>query len=140
MSGPDRASSVPDLHKNEAAREACAVSHDGLVVKLADQVIRPRRTADAERPWEGTPREAAMVGRLIQTAKSAYQFPLIFKQLWNTPRVQAPDQEIVYRDLRRFTYRQIRERIGRLATALNKAGVEPGDTVAISEKVVATQP
>jgi hypothetical protein len=25
-------------------------------------------------------REAAMVGRLIQTAKSAYQYPLIFKQ------------------------------------------------------------
>jgi len=56
-----------------------------------------------------------MVGRLIQTAKSAYQYPLIFKQLWHTPRVQAPDQEIVYRDLKRFTYRQIKERIGRLA-------------------------
>lgn len=72
-----------------------------------------------------------MVGRLIQTARSAYQFPLIFKQLWHTPRVQAPDQEIVYRDLRRFTYRQIRERIGRLASALSKAGVEPGDTVGV---------
>ena len=72
-----------------------------------------------------------MVGRLIQSAKSAYQFPLIFKQLWHTPRVQAPDQEIVYRDLRRFTYRQTRERIGRLASALSKAGVEPGDTVGV---------
>ena len=40
-----------------------------------------------------------MVGRLIQTAKSAYQYPLIFKQLWHTPLVQAPDQEVVYRDL-----------------------------------------
>jgi fatty-acyl-CoA synthase len=74
-----------------------------------------------------------MVGRLIQTAKSAYQFPLIFKQLWHTPRVQAPDQEIVYRDLRRFTYRQIRERIGRLASVLRQAGVEPGDTVGVLE-------
>lgn len=72
-----------------------------------------------------------MVGRLIQTARSAYQFPLIFKQLWHTPRVQAPDQEIVYRDLRRFTYRQTRERIGRLASALSKAGVEAGDTVGV---------
>jgi fatty-acyl-CoA synthase len=60
-----------------------------------------------------------MAGRLIQTAESAYQYPLIFKQLWHTPRVQAPDQEIVYRDLKRFTYRQIRERIGRLASALS---------------------
>jgi len=71
-------------------------------------------------------REAAMVGRLIQTAKSAYQYPLIFKQLWHTPRVQSQDQEIVYRDLKRFTYRQIQERIGRLASALSKAGVVPG--------------
>jgi fatty-acyl-CoA synthase len=74
-----------------------------------------------------------MVGRLIQTAKSAYQYPLIFKQLWHTPRVQAPEQEIVYRDLKRFTYRQIKERIGRLASALGKAGVEPGDTVGVLE-------
>src|SRR5438552_1662865 len=74
-----------------------------------------------------------MVGRLIQTAKSAYQYPLIFKQLWHTPRVQAPDQEIVYRDLRRFTYLQIKERIGRLASALSKAGVVPGDTVGVLE-------
>src|SRR5258708_18537091 len=74
-----------------------------------------------------------MVGRLIQTAKSAYQYPLILKQLWHTQRVQAPDQEIVYRDLKRFTYRQIKERIGRLASALGKAGVEPGDTVGVLE-------
>jgi fatty-acyl-CoA synthase len=72
-----------------------------------------------------------MVGRLIQSAKSAYQYPLIFKQLWHTPRVQAPDQEIVYRDLKRFTYLQIRERIGRLASALSKAGVVGGDTVGV---------
>jgi fatty-acyl-CoA synthase len=72
-----------------------------------------------------------MVGRLIQITKSAYQYPLIFKQLWHTPRVQAPDQEVVYRDLRRFTYLQIKERIGRLASALSKAGVVPGDTVGV---------
>jgi fatty-acyl-CoA synthase len=72
-----------------------------------------------------------MVGRLIQITQSAYQYPLIFKQLWHTPRVQAPDQEIVYRDLKRFTYLQIKERIGRLASALSKAGVVPGDTVGV---------
>jgi fatty-acyl-CoA synthase len=72
-----------------------------------------------------------MVGRLIQVAKSAYQYPLIFKQLWHTPRVQASDQEIVYRDLRRFTYLEIKERIGRLASALSRAGVVPGETVGV---------
>ena len=72
-----------------------------------------------------------MVGRLIQVAKSAYQYPLIFKQLWHTPLSQAPDQEIVYGDSRRLTYRQIGDRISRLASALSKIGVRPGDTVGI---------
>jgi fatty-acyl-CoA synthase len=72
-----------------------------------------------------------MVGRLIQVANSAYQYPLIFKQLWHTPLVQSPDQEIVYRDRKRFTYREIRGRIGRLASALSKIGVKPGDTVGV---------
>ena len=72
-----------------------------------------------------------MVGRLIQVAKSAYQYPLILKQLWHTPQVQTPDQEVVYRDQKRFTYRQIGDRIGRLASALDKIGVRPGHTVGV---------
>ena len=72
-----------------------------------------------------------MTGRLIQGANSAYKFPLIFKHLWHAPLLQAPDQEIVYRDLKRFTYRDIRARVGRLASALVKIGVRPGDTVGV---------
>jgi fatty-acyl-CoA synthase len=72
-----------------------------------------------------------MAGRLIQVTNSAYQYPLIFKQLWHTPLVHAPDQEIVYRDANRFTYRQLRERIGRLASALGNIGVRSGDTVGV---------
>lgn len=72
-----------------------------------------------------------MAGKVIQIAKSAYQYPLIIKQLWHTPLIQSPDQKIVYRDLKRFTYRQLRERIGRVASALSKIGVLPGDTVGI---------
>ncbi|TAI66721.1 fatty acid--CoA ligase [Bradyrhizobium sp. Leo170] len=72
-----------------------------------------------------------MVGRLIQVAKSAYQYPLIFKQLWHTPLLQSPDQEIVYCDRRRLTYRQVGERVSRLASALSKLGVKPGDTVGV---------
>src|SRR3984957_12497853 len=79
----------------------------------------------------GTQEEAAVTGKLIQVAKSAYQYPLILKQLWHAPIIQAPDQEIVYRDLKRFTYRDIRERIGRLASALQGIGVRPGDTVGV---------
>jgi fatty-acyl-CoA synthase len=69
--------------------------------------------------------------RLIQSAKSAYGFPLIVKHFWHAPLLQAPDQEVVYRDLKRFAYRDVRARIGRLASALFKIGVRPGDTVGV---------
>jgi fatty-acyl-CoA synthase len=72
-----------------------------------------------------------MTGRLIQAASSAYQFPLILKHIWNTPLLQARDQEVVYRDAKRFTYAQIWERINRLASALAAIGVHPGDTVGV---------
>src|SRR6201990_423582 len=72
-----------------------------------------------------------MSGRLIQVTKSAYKYPLLVKQLWHTPLMQAPEQEIVYRDARRWTYWQLRERIGRLASSLAKLGVRPGDTVGV---------
>src|SRR5260221_13557630 len=72
-----------------------------------------------------------MAGRLVQVTKSAYQYPLLIKQLWHAPLQQAPDQEIVYRDIKRFTYRQLRERIGRLASGLARLGVSAGDTVGV---------
>jgi fatty-acyl-CoA synthase len=66
-----------------------------------------------------------------RVAKSAYKYPLLIKQLWHAPLVQAPDQVIVYRDRKRFTYRQLRERIGRLASSLAGLGVGAGDTVGV---------
>jgi fatty-acyl-CoA synthase len=74
---------------------------------------------------------ANTAGRVIAAAKSAYQYPLLIKHLWHAPLLQAPDQEIVYRDSRRFTYRELRERVGRLASALAGIGVRPGDTVGV---------
>jgi fatty-acyl-CoA synthase len=70
-------------------------------------------------------------GRLIQKADSAYHFPLLFKHIWNTPLLQARDQEVVYRDAKRFTYLEIWERVNRLASALAAIGVKPGDTVGV---------
>ena len=72
-----------------------------------------------------------MTGRFMQAATSAYQYPLLIKQLWHTPLMQAPDQVIVYRDIKRFTYRQLRERVGRLASSLAGLGVRAGDTVGV---------
>jgi fatty-acyl-CoA synthase len=72
-----------------------------------------------------------MTDMSIQDAKSAYKYPLLIKQLWHTPLAQAPDQVIVYRDKKRFTYRQLRERVGRLASSLARLGVGAGDTVGV---------
>jgi len=72
-----------------------------------------------------------MSPNLIQSSPSAYEYPLLIKHLLHAPLVRSPDQEIVYRDLRRHTYRTFRERLGRLASALSQIGVKEGDTVAV---------
>src|SRR5580692_3044396 len=72
-----------------------------------------------------------MDGRKIAVTPSAYSYPLLIKQLLHAPLAQTPRQEIVYRDVRRLTYLELRDRIGRLASALTKIGVRPGDTVGV---------
>jgi fatty-acyl-CoA synthase len=71
--------------------------------------------------------------RKIYKAPSAYPYPLSIKQLLHTPRIYAPDQQIVYRDRMRYTYRDLFDRINRLASALNALGVGPGDTVGVMD-------
>lgn len=61
---------------------------------------------------------------------SAYAYPLLIKQLLLTPLANAPEQEIVYRDLSRYDYRTLCARIGRLGSSL---GVRPGQTVAVMD-------
>lgn len=68
--------------------------------------------------------------KIIEPTPTAYLYPLLIKHLLHSPMVRSPDQEIVYRDLRRRTYRPFRERIGRLASGLTRLGVEQGDVVA----------
>jgi fatty-acyl-CoA synthase len=72
-----------------------------------------------------------MSNNLIEFTPSAYQYPLLIKHLLYYPLSHSPEQEIVYRDLRRHTYRIFRERIGRLASGLSQIGVKQGDVVAV---------
>jgi len=71
--------------------------------------------------------------RLIEKTPSAYPYPLLIKNILNTPLIYSPDQEIVYSDRVRYSYRTFVERIAQLANALANAGVEQGDTVAIMD-------
>jgi len=74
-----------------------------------------------------------MHDNLIERTPSAYNYPLLIKNLLFSPVVDNPDQEIVYRDHLRFTYREFRSRVCRLAGALVNLGVKPGNTVAVMD-------
>jgi len=74
-----------------------------------------------------------MSSNLIHNTPSAYQYPLLIKHLLHAPLVRSPDQEIVYRNLRRHSYRTFRERLGRLASGLTQIGVNQGDIVAVMD-------
>jgi fatty-acyl-CoA synthase len=69
----------------------------------------------------------------IPRTPSAYNYPLLIKNLLLCPVVDAPEQEIVYRDQFRYNYRQLKERIKRLANTLVSLGIKPGDTVAVMD-------
>jgi acyl-CoA synthetase (AMP-forming)/AMP-acid ligase II len=74
-----------------------------------------------------------MSASLIERTPSAYDYPLLIKHLLHTPLETTPEQEIVYRDISRYTYRTLRKRISRLASGLSGLGVRPGDTVAVMD-------
>jgi len=74
-----------------------------------------------------------MSASLIERTPSAYDYPLLIKHLLHTPLAIAPEQEIVYRDVSRFPYWLVRQRIGQLASGLAALGVRPGNTVAVMD-------
>lgn len=71
--------------------------------------------------------------RLIESTPAAYSYPLLIKHLLSAPLHRAPEQEIVYRALKRYDYHMFRRRIGQLAAGLAQLGVGPGDTVAVMD-------
>src|SRR5271166_5444552 len=74
-----------------------------------------------------------MTGDTATRASSAYVYPLTIRELLLTGVRRAPDQQIVYADERRLTYREFEERIGRLGSALAALGVGHGHTVAVMD-------
>ena len=70
---------------------------------------------------------------IIDKTPSAYDYPLLIKNLLFNPFAYDPDQEIVYKDMVRINYRTLRERIAKLASSLVSLGIKPGDTVAVMD-------
>tara|TARA_R110002167_G_scaffold15727_1_gene62415 strand:- start:5392 stop:7041 length:1650 start_codon:yes stop_codon:yes gene_type:complete len=74
-----------------------------------------------------------MKTRILESATSAYAYPLLIKNLLLSGKCYKPDNEIVYSDICRYDYRTLNERICRLANLLADAGIGAGDTVAVMD-------
>jgi len=74
-----------------------------------------------------------MSRQCIAQTPSAFGSPLLIKGLLESGITRAPEQEIVFANTTRLTYRKFAERVGRLASGLASLGVEPGNTVAIMD-------
>jgi fatty-acyl-CoA synthase len=73
-----------------------------------------------------------MTNLAIQRTPSAYDAPLSIGQIRDHGVAKSPQQEIVYGN-RRHSYATFAERVRRLASALAKLGVVPGNTVAVMD-------
>ncbi len=71
--------------------------------------------------------------KIIEQTDSAYSYPLLIKNLLSNSLVRSPDQEIIYRDEMRYTYRDFHRRVAQLANGLEGLGVKQGDTVAVMD-------
>ncbi|WP_148863626.1 fatty acid--CoA ligase [Marinobacter fonticola] len=69
--------------------------------------------------------------KIIPPVSNAYTYPLLIKQLLLSGPRYAPDEKIVFGNHSEYTYRDLVERIHRLANVLTEAGVKAGDTVAV---------
>jgi fatty-acyl-CoA synthase len=74
-----------------------------------------------------------MQDSLITPTPSAYTYPLLVKQLLLNALSIHGDQEITYRGEMRYSFRQFRERVGRLASMLRGLNVRCGSTVAVMD-------
>ncbi|WP_243056041.1 fatty acid--CoA ligase [Pseudomonas sp. BP01] len=69
--------------------------------------------------------------KIMPPAAGAYAYPLLIKRLLMSGVRHQPDQQIVYADTLRYSYRELEQRVRRLANVLRAAGVQAGDTVAL---------
>jgi len=63
----------------------------------------------------------------------AHDYQLLIKNILNSPIYCDPNQEIVYRGEKRFTYATFKKRVHKLAHMLSALGVKKGDTVAVMD-------
>jgi fatty-acyl-CoA synthase len=60
-------------------------------------------------------------------------YQLLIKNLLLNPAIKNPNQEIVYKDKLRFSYKEFTQRVHQLANLLTNMGIKKGDTVAVMD-------
>ena len=69
----------------------------------------------------------------VVVATEAYDYPLTIDHLLHSALTCSPEREIVHESRGRHDYRELRRRIGHLASGLATLGVKPGMTVAVMD-------
>jgi fatty-acyl-CoA synthase len=70
--------------------------------------------------------------KIITPTPSAYCYQLLISLILEQPLRFNPEAEIVYRNVSRYTYRDLYQRVSRLANLLTgRLGISPGETVAV---------
>ncbi len=68
---------------------------------------------------------------MSEEKSEAYYYPLLIKDILEYAVFAWPNQEIVYRDIKRFSYSEFYERVKRVAGALKSLGIGFGDRVGV---------
>jgi len=72
-----------------------------------------------------------MKTKILPSAKAAYEYPLLIKNILSQSLKYEPNREIIYRDLSRYNYFELQKRVARQANLLASLGVQAGETVAV---------
>jgi acyl-CoA synthetase (AMP-forming)/AMP-acid ligase II len=67
-----------------------------------------------------------MTGEVIERAQPAHEYPLLIGSLLRSGLTRAPEQDIVYADKARMSYREFGERVHRLASGLSRLALGRG--------------
>ncbi|MDR1149592.1 MAG: fatty acid--CoA ligase [Spirochaetaceae bacterium] len=69
----------------------------------------------------------------IRPAKNAYKSPLLIKNLFEYSTTLNPENEIIYRDVSRYNYRDFQKRVKKYANMLENMGLKGGETIAVMD-------
>ncbi|RLI77382.1 fatty acid--CoA ligase [Archaeoglobales archaeon] len=70
---------------------------------------------------------------MVEMGSEAYEYQLLIKHILESGVRYAPKQEIVYRDVWKYTYKDMYERVHKLANSLKEMDVKKGTKVAVLE-------